>query len=114
MVTFSCKKISQEELIKCSFNLSKTEYNIIMFMLKGDEIFTASQISKAMKLDRTTIQKAIKSLVDKKLAKRRQKNLPKGGYTFFYEINNKNEIKDKMKEITYKWYKGVEEAINRL
>ncbi len=114
MVTFSCKRISQEELIRCSFNLNKTEYNVLMFMLKRGEIFTVSQISKVIKLDRTTIQKAIKSLVDKKLVKKRQKNLPKGGYTFFYKINNKNEIKDRMKEITYKWYKGVEEAINRL
>lgn len=114
MITFSCKRISQEELIRCSFNLSKTEYDVLTFMLKENKLLTASQVSKEMKLHRTTIQKAIKSLVDKELAKRRQKNLPKGGYTFFYEINNKNAIKDEIKEVTYKWYKSVEEAINRL
>ncbi len=114
MITFSCKKISQEELIRCSFTLNRTEYNVMMFMLKTDGMFSASQLSRKMGLDRTTVQKAMKGLVEKELARRRQKNLSRGGYTFLYEINNKGEIKQKMKEITYKWYKSVEQAIDRL
>ncbi|MBN2042991.1 MAG: hypothetical protein JW754_04270 [Candidatus Aenigmarchaeota archaeon] len=100
--------------MRCSFTLNRTEYNVMIFMLKTDGIFSVSKISKTMKLDRTTVQKAIKNLVCKKLAKRRQKNLPNGGYTFFYEINNKKEIKNRMKEITYKWYKSVEKSIDNL
>ncbi len=114
MITFACKKIKQEELIRCSFNLNKTEYNVLMFMLKRKNQNTVSQIARAMKLERTTIQKAIKNLVNKGLAKRTQRNLPKGGYIFLYEIYNKDKIKSEIKKIVRKWYKTVEEAINRI
>ncbi len=114
VITFSCKKITEEELIRCSFNLNKTEYHILIFLLRNDKMLAVSQISRYMKLERTTVQKAVKTLVEKKLAKRMQKNLPRGGYIFLYKPDNKNEIKNKMKEITYKWYKSVEEAIDEL
>ena len=114
MITFFCKKITEEELIRCSFNLNKTEYNVLIFLLRNDKIRTILQISKAMELERTTIQKAIKNLVEKGLTKRTQKNLSRGGYIFLYKPNNKEEIKSKMKELTYKWYKHVEETIDKL
>ncbi len=114
MVTFSCKRITEEELIRCSFTLNKTEYNVLIFLLKSDKAHKVSQISKAMKLKRTTIQKAIKNLVEKGLVNRTQKNLFRGGYVFLYKPNNKEEIKNKMKEITYKWYKRIEKAISEL
>jgi predicted transcriptional regulator len=114
MITFSCKKISKENLIKCSLALNKTEYNLLMFLLKKDKSFTAIQISELMNLDRTTIQKAISNLVEKELVKRKQKNISGGGYTFLYLIENKQEIKNKIKEVIRKWCKGVEEAINEI
>lgn len=83
-------------------------------MLRYNKTITVSQISKAMELERTTIQKAIKNLLEKNLITRIQKNLPRGGYVFFYRPNNKDKIKAKMKGITYKWYKKVEEAIAKL
>ena len=114
MITFSCKNISEEELMRCSFNLNKTEYKLLVFMLRYNKAIAVSQISKCMKLERTTIQKAIKNLLKKNLVTRVQKNLPRGGYVFLYWPNKKDEIKNKMKEITYKWYKSVEEAIDGL
>ncbi|MHA1575358.1 MAG: helix-turn-helix domain-containing protein [Alphaproteobacteria bacterium] len=114
MITFSCKKISKEDLIKCSLALNKTEYNLLMFLLKKDRCFTAIQISDLMTLDRTTIQKAISNLVEKGLVKRKQKNISGGGYTFLYLIEDKKEIKNKIKEVIRKWCKGVEEAINEI
>ncbi len=113
-VTFSCKKITGEELMRCSFNLNKTEYNLLIFLLSGNKKYRISEISKDMGLERTTIQKAMKSLVGKGLAKRTQKNLSGGGYVFFYKPDNKDEIKNKMKEITYNWYKNVKAGIDKL
>jgi predicted transcriptional regulator len=114
MVTFSCKKISQEELIRCSFELNKTEYHLFVFLFKKEDFYTIAKISKLMNLDRTTIQKSIKNLLDKKLVKRIQKNISKGGYIFLYKINNKKEIKIKMKKIILNWSKGIEKAIENL
>ena len=114
MITFACKKIEKEELIRCSFDLNKTEYNVLMFMLKRKNMHTVSQIAESMGLERTTVQKAVKTLLSRNLIKRTQKNLPRGGYTFLYRINNKDEIKSKMKEIVHEWYKTVEREIDRL
>ncbi|RLI62097.1 MAG: MarR family transcriptional regulator [Promethearchaeia archaeon] len=114
MITFSCKKIAKEDLIKCAFALNKTEYHLLIFLLKKDKKYTATQISKIVKLDRTTIQKAIKSLVDKELVKKTQRNISGGGYTFLYSIEDKKEIKKKIKEVIHKWCKGVEKAVNEI
>jgi len=114
MITFSCKKISKEDLIKCTFALNKTEYNLLIFLLQKEKKYNAIQISELMELDRTTIQKAIKNLVDKELVKKTQKNISGGGYTFLYLIEDKKVIKDKIKEVIRKWCKGVECAISEL
>ena len=114
MISFSCKKISKEDLIKCSLVLNKTEYNVLIFLLKKDKRFTATQISAVMELDRTTIQKSITHLVDKELVKRTQRNISGGGYTFLYLIEDKEEIKNRIKEVIQKWCKGVEDAINEI
>ena len=114
MITFSCKKIKEEELIRCSFGLNKTSYNLFMFLLKEKGKWSVSSIAEKMSLERTTIQKAIKSLLEKNLVKRMQRNLENGGYIFLYEINEKEEIKKRMKTIVREWYKSVEEAIEKL
>ena len=100
--------------MRCSFNLNKTEYNLLIFLLRESKQRMVSQISKATRLERTTIQKAIKTLVEKRLVNRRQKNLPKGGYIFLYEPSDKEEIKNRMKEVARRWYKNVEASIDKL
>ena len=93
MISFACQDIEFKDLLRCSFSMNKTEYNIMMFLLKSDEAFTATQIGKTMKLDRTTVQKAIKKLAEKNIVLRLQTNLEKGGYMFIYRIKNKDELK---------------------
>ena len=114
MITFACKKIEREELVRCSFNLNKTEYNVMMFLLAKRRIYMVSKIAKEMGLDRTTVQKSIKNLLRNKIIKRTQKNMPTGGYSYLYEINDRDEIKNKMKKIIYEWYRAVEKEITRL
>ncbi len=107
MITFACKDIEFRDLIRCSFALNKTEYNVMMYLLKTEKEFTASELGEKMSLDRTTVQKAVKKLSEKNLVKRMQVNLDKGGYMFFYKIKNKEEIKNRMLDIVSKWYEEV-------
>jgi predicted transcriptional regulator len=111
-MNFACKKIELEELVKCSFDLNKTEYKVMTFLLRAGGKHTVASISKKMGLERTTVQKALKGLMDKKLAKRVQRNLSRGGYLFLYEIDEKENIKKRQKEIVYNWYKSVEKEID--
>ncbi len=114
MITFACKKIRLNEIISCSFSLNKTEYTVFMFLFKKEKEFDIHSLSKKMGLERTTLQKALKTLLDKKLAKRRQMNLKTGGYFFLYNIKNKNSIKMRLFEIIRQWEKIAEEEIQTL
>jgi predicted transcriptional regulator len=114
MIEFSCRKISQEDLVRCAFGLNKTEYNLLVFLLKQEQKYTAIQISEKTGLDRTTIQKAIKNLVGKELADRLQVNIEGGGYTFLYRINDKEKIKGRIKSLIRNWSTAAEAAINKL
>lgn len=114
MVTFACKKINREDLIRCSFNLNMTEYNVLNFLMPGELTMTPAQIAGEMGLERTTVQKALKKLLASGLVIRRQKNLKKGGYTFFYALSGMEMIKNMMRNTINEWHALVEREINRL
>lgn len=95
MINLACKTISVEELIKCGFNINKTEYLIIRQLLVKQNCSSES-LQKKLGKDLTTIQKALKNLVEKGLVKRKQLNLENGGYKYFYSSIDKKEIKDKI------------------
>jgi len=114
MITFACKKIRLDEIVRCSFNLNKTEYNVLMFLLGKEKELDIQAISEKMGLERTTLQKALKTLLDKKLAKRRQVNIKTGGYFFLYSGKNKDSLKARLLEIIRNWEKTAEEEIQTL
>ena len=114
MMTFACKRINKEDLIRCSFSLNKTEYNVLMFLLENEEELSVAEIAKRMNLERTTVQKAVKSLVEKDLVRRKQLNMEKGSYVFIYKIKQKKEIKQKLKTIISGWSEKVEKFISNI
>ncbi len=114
MITFACKKINREDLLRCSFNLNKTEYKVFMFLLSKHGKYKVKDISSIMGLERTGIQKALKGLLKKNLIKRSQKNLERGGYVYLYTVKDKKEIKQRMREIIDRWYQLVIEDIEKL
>lgn len=113
MISFACKRIELEELIKCSFGLNKTEFNVLQFLLTQNSENSLMDLSKKMDLDRTTVQKAVKGLLAKELIKRFQINLNGGGYLFVYKPKDKREIKEKMKLTLNSWVKNVDDEINK-
>jgi len=113
MISFACVKIELKNLIKCSFELNKTDYDIFTFLMPKENDLAASEIALQMNLDRTTVQKAIKRLTEKELVLRAQKNLAKGGYVFAYSIKDKKLIKQRMSEIVKKWHDNVQREIRK-
>lgn len=113
MISFACKDIELSELIRCSFDLNKTDYTVLDFLIKNEKEFSVNEISKALKLERSSVQKAIKNLVEKNLVQRWQVNLTKGGYSFIYSIKNKEQIKEDIITIIDGWHKKVKEEIKK-
>ncbi|MFH1590192.1 MAG: helix-turn-helix domain-containing protein [archaeon] len=112
MISFACKDIELSELIRCSFNLNKTDYTVFDFFIKNNKEFSVSEVSKKLKLERSSVQKAIKNLVERNLVQRWQINLMKGGYSFLYSIKDKEKVKEDIITIIDSWHKKVKEAIN--
>lgn len=110
-VSFACKHIKLAEIIKCSFDLNKTEYNLLLFLINSNKEMTIKEISEKLSLDRSTIQKAIKSLTEKEVIKRIQSNLENGGYLFSYVTKNKSEIKARILQSVDGWHESVRKSI---
>ena len=113
MISFACQDIEFADLIRCSFELSKSEIKLLFYLLRTEEQFTASELAKVFNQDRTTIQKAIKKLAEKNLVYRKQINLDKGGYLFYYSIKEKKDIKKRMRKIVEDWYDQVVNEIDK-
>ena len=109
---FACKKIELKELIRCSFSLTKSEFFIIDFLIRNEkEEFSSQELSSKLKLDLSTIQRALKKMHSKELLRRGQKNLSPGGYIYFYQVKDKNEIKKKLSKIIDGWSENVRKKI---
>ncbi len=117
MLSFACKSVRFDDLLKCSFDLNKTDYEIFLFLLDRKYIqksgMTVNEIAKHLKKERTVIQKSIKRLFEKNLIRRFQLNLEHGGYRFYYSVIDKKDVKNKMLKIINSWSSNVEAAITR-
>lgn len=111
---FGCERIDPKDLIKCTFGLNKTELGLFLFLTKSSRCETVQTISKSLALDRTTIQKSLKKLLEKGIIERRQDNLDNGGYVFLYCIKKKQEIKGKMQSILDDWHGSAAKEIEFL
>jgi MarR family transcriptional regulator, organic hydroperoxide resistance regulator len=114
MVNFACKKISKEEIIRCSFGLNKSAYNLLYFLFKQKKPLDINTIFEKMNLERSSVQKAIPSLIEKDLISRKQKNISSGGYLYFYFTKDKEEIKRKIKELVGGWYENITKEIENI
>ena len=103
-----CRRMDSKELIKCTFDLSKTELRIFLHLLKTNSAIPSVDIAKEIDLDRTTIQKSLKRLLEKGIVDRRQNNLDNGGYVFLYCVKKRDLLKEKMREIIGDWKNSAE------
>ncbi|MGC9032075.1 MAG: helix-turn-helix domain-containing protein [Candidatus Woesearchaeota archaeon] len=111
MFNFACKSISMEEIVRCGFKINKTEYKVLYQLLKAKSELTLNEIARELKKNRTTVQKGIKGLLEKKMISRRQMNLDNGGYVFVYKAHDKEKIKSDLLAIISKWKEAVDIAI---
>ncbi|MEM0231447.1 MAG: helix-turn-helix domain-containing protein [Candidatus Woesearchaeota archaeon] len=113
MISFACRTIDFEELFSCSFGLKKTDYKIFNIILQSGKRLTVSSIAKILGKERTVVQKSVKSLLEKRLVKRYQENIQNGGYRFYYEAEDKEEIRKRLLEIIRRWSSNVEDVVSK-
>ncbi len=113
MIDFACKRFDIEEIIKCGFGLTKSEFVLLKYFLNNcSKEFDSKTLSKKMEFDLTTIQKALKKFSELGLVKRSQRNLGSGGYVYVYTCISKKYVREKLKEIIFKWSKNAEKEVD--
>ena len=112
MIDFACKTFMLDEIIKCSFGITKADFKVLDFLVKHDaKWFTTEELSEKLQLNLTTIQRAVKKLFEQEVVKRKQNNLENGGYIYIYQIKEKRLLREKIMDIIEKWKKNVETAL---
>lgn len=108
MINFSCTNIPVFDVLRCSWDLTKTELNV----LKGltDEA-TTNEVKDRHDISMSLAQRTMKSLHDKDLVTRRQVNRRSGGYTYVYERRPRTELVNDVKRIIDDWSERAKQAV---
>ncbi|MDP3965909.1 MAG: helix-turn-helix domain-containing protein [archaeon] len=112
MIDFACKKFDLDEVIKCVLGLAKSEYKLLKFLAENDTKFTTEELSKRLKLDKSTIQRSIKKLHEKNLVSRSQINQSVGGYVFLYKIKDKDNVRKVVSETVDNWISTLKKKLS--
>ena len=112
MIDFACKTFQLDEIIRCSFTITKADFRVMEYMVKRDEHwFTTEELAENLNLNLTTIQRAVKKLFEKQVLERKQNNLSSGGYIYIYRIKDKSQIRKLILEIIDDWKGNVERQL---
>jgi predicted transcriptional regulator len=108
-IDMTCTGLSVEDLLGCSFGLSKREVAVLLRLLHAPDHgasgpkssgSTASEgwvpvsdIAAKTRRDRSVVQRTLQKLVEKGIAERSQRNRPGGGYEYLYKASDKKALK---------------------
>lgn len=100
-----------KKILRCAFDLTDLEVSITLML--PPEGMRVKEIQNVLKKDRTTIQKSLKSLVDKELIFRESKCCVQGkrGRYFVYRSLDRQEIRKRVLTNIDKWYEGLQESV---
>jgi len=116
---------SSERLFKCILGLNRTESKVLGYILNNKDVRT-SEIADVLKMDRSSIQRAIQNLSELELIDRKSmskkdythvkglKNAKKQGYLYVYNAKNMDSIKIQFKQLLDKWYNSMLNYIENL
>lgn len=112
MVDLSCMDLSIEDMLQCSFGLSKLELSVLLALLRRDGWTSTSSLAKSIGKDRSVVQRGISSLLGKNLAQREQSNRERGGYEYLYRARDKAAIKKRILGNARAFCMMVRETVN--
>jgi len=111
MISFACTSVDIRDIVMCSFDITKTEYELLFSTT--NEARTINDIAGQQRLERSTVQKAIARLHQKELLQRHQRNLSTGGYQYVYSAIDRQRLKDRLLKAVDGWHKNVVTAVDR-
>lgn len=116
---------SSERLFKCILGLNRTESKVFGYILKNENAST-SEIASKLKMERSSIQRALQSLSKLLLINRESLSMKdygtlekkadskKQGYLYVYNSKDLDSIKAQFKKLLDKWYNSMVNYIDNL
>jgi predicted transcriptional regulator len=116
---------SSLRLFKCILGLNQTESKVFGYIMKNNDVSTTELMEK-LKMDRSSIQRAVQSLSDLKIIHRKSKSMKdyveekqlekvnKKGYVYVYNAANMESIKKEFRMLLDKWYESMVNYIENL
>lgn len=111
MIDFACKTFSLDEIVRCSLGLTRAEMRLLNLLLRKKCWFSADEVASSLAVDLSTAQRSLKSLHDKDIVERRQRNLSGGGYTYSYCLKDKDDIRSRIMDIIHSWVGRVRKEL---
>lgn len=108
MINFSCTNIPVFEVLRCSWNLTKTELQILRGL---SDTKTTADVKEEHDVSMSLAQRSMKALYDKDLVERQQVNQRQGGYIFVYSRKSRDELVNDIKHIIDDWSARAKEAV---
>jgi predicted transcriptional regulator len=93
---FACKTVDLRDVLRCSFELTHADLVVLETLSEKREWATSASIENITRLERSTVQRSLKRLTDKKLCTRRQENHSEGGYTFHYQAITNHALAERV------------------
>jgi len=112
MIDFACKKFDFNEVVKCGFGLTKSEFLIFEFLRKNRREFKTIELARELNLEISTVQKAVKKIYSLGCLVRKQRNQSQGGYFFVYRIENQEILRSKLMLFVSNWFLLVKSSIS--
>lgn len=84
---FACKQIDVEQVLQCSFGLTKAGCAVMRLLLARPREWLGSDfVAQETGYDLATAQRSLKHLVERGVLVRRQQNRVGGGYEYVYRV----------------------------
>ena len=106
MVGLFTKAIDKpSDLLCCAFGLRSSELDVYFSLISGPK--TVEQIAERIGKDRSTVQRVLKKLHDKGLAKRDTHKIQRGGYYHEYSAKETEIVRDQILVQLEQWYQAT-------
>jgi len=108
------KEINLDEAIKHIYCLSKAAMDVLKFIRNnGDSLHTTEELARKLKLNLSTVQRAVKKLYDCGLLTMKQDNLKGGGYILLYRKMHIGTVQSNINYILRLYCECVSEGIKK-
>lgn len=100
-----------ENILNCLYGFNDLDKECFKILLESDNKISASDISKKVDRDESTVHRSLARLEESDLIYKEKESLDTRGYQYIYQSKDFEEICQDMNEIVEKWNQNINNLI---